>query len=99
MPLLFFSLGSMLPVWWQLQREPGHFGQASEWLLLDSFLNGQALLHLHAQARAAAPIRRVLLAAIDGECHELELLVTDVLLSGAGLHVRNQRLRAFLAEC
>ena len=69
----------LMPLWQQLLRHQGRFGQASEWLFFDNFLRSRTAQRL--QMAAGAPVPRVLLAAIAGECRELELLVAGVLLS------------------
>ena len=70
----------LMPLWQLLLRHQGHFGQASEWLFYDNFLRSRTAQRL--QLACAAPLPRVLLAAIAGECRELELLVAGVLMSG-----------------
>lgn len=70
----------LMPLWQQLLRHQGHFGQASEWLFYDNFLRSRTAQRL--QLACAAPVPRVLLSAIAGECRELELLVAGVLMSG-----------------
>ncbi|MGJ7547238.1 MerR family transcriptional regulator [Pseudomonas alloputida] len=74
-----------LPVWHDLAAGQGAFGQASEWLFLDQFLRGRVFsrLQLARQPRA----RNVLLAPLPGLCHELELLVTGLLLGGEDIGV------------
>ncbi|AZE57414.1 Transcriptional regulator, MerR family [Pseudomonas synxantha] len=76
----------MMPLWQQLLRHQGRFGQASEWLFFDNFLRARALRCL--QMAYASPAPSVLLAAIAGECRELELLVAGLLMSGDKLAVR-----------
>ncbi|KTC63291.1 MerR family transcriptional regulator [Pseudomonas fluorescens ABAC62] len=70
----------LMPLWQALLRHQGHFGQASEWLFFDNFLRLRTAQRLQMSAAAAGP--RILLAAIPGECRELELLVAGLLLSG-----------------
>ena len=70
----------LMPLWQQLLRHQGRFGQASEWLFFDNFLRSRTAQRL--QLACAAPVPRVLLSAIAGECRELELLVAGVLLAG-----------------
>ena len=77
LPVVFQDI--LMPLWQQLLQRQREFGQTSEWLFLDSFLRGRALQRLQL-ARSAAS-ERVLLAALPGQCHELELLVAGVLLS------------------
>ncbi|MGY2136826.1 MerR family transcriptional regulator [Pseudomonas reactans] len=70
----------LMPLWQALLRHQGRFGQASEWLFFDNFLRSRTAQRL--QMAAAAPLPRVLLAAVAGECRELELLVAGLLMSG-----------------
>lgn len=76
----------LMPLWSELLRHQGRFGQASEWLFFDAFLRMQVLQRLQL-ASAAAP-RRVLLAALPGECRKLELLVAGLLMARDGLAVK-----------
>ncbi|MGY2373861.1 MerR family transcriptional regulator [Pseudomonas sp. SDO524_S393] len=83
-PVVFQDV--LMPLWRQLLRHQGHFGQASEWLFFDSFLRARIAQRL--QIACASPAPRVLLAAIAGECRELELMVAGVLLATDGLAVK-----------
>ena len=76
----------LMPLWQQLLRHQGHFGQASEWLFYDNFLRSRTAQRL--QLACAASVPRVLLSAIAGECRELELLVAGVLISGEQYSVK-----------
>ncbi len=76
----------LMPLWQQLLRHQGHFGQASEWLFYDNFLRSRAAQRLQLACATALP--RVLLAAIAGECRELELLVAGVLMTSEQLAVK-----------
>lgn len=76
----------LMPLWSELSRHQGHFGQASEWLFFDEFLRAQALQQLRTARTPAAP--RVVLAAIPGECRKLELLVAGLLMGGDALAVQ-----------
>ena len=80
-PLAVVFQDILLPLWQQLLQRQREFGQTSEWLLLDSFLRGRALQRL--QLARSGGSERVLLSALPGQCHELELLVAGVLLSHA----------------
>ncbi|MDF0732796.1 MerR family transcriptional regulator [Pseudomonas entomophila] len=74
-----------LPVWQALGTDQAGFGQRSEWLFLDQFLRGQALLRLQ---RIREPKSwRVLVAPLAAEGAELELLVAGLLLGGDDLAV------------
>lgn len=76
----------LMPLWNELNRHQGRFGQASEWLFFDAFLRGHAAQRL--QHACAAPVLRVVLAAMPGECRQLELLVAALLISRDDLAVR-----------
>lgn len=67
-----------MPVWHDLRATQGGFGRISEWLFLDQFLRGKVLLRL--QLARGPWSQRVVLAPLSGQCHELELLVTGLLL-------------------
>ncbi|MGH6781926.1 MAG: MerR family transcriptional regulator [Sphingomonadaceae bacterium] len=79
-PLAVVFQDILIPLWQALLRHQGRFGQASEWLFFDNFLRSRTAQRL--QMAAAAPMPRVLLAAVAGECRELELLVAGLLMSG-----------------
>ncbi|AMN77108.1 MULTISPECIES: MerR family transcriptional regulator [Pseudomonas fluorescens group] len=79
-PLAVVFQDILMPLWQALLRHQGRFGQASEWLFFDNFLRSRTAQRL--QMAAAAPMPRVLLAAVAGECRELELLVAGLLMSG-----------------
>jgi DNA-binding transcriptional MerR regulator len=76
----------LMPLWQQLLRHQGLFGQTSGWLFFDGFLRSRTWKRLQTGCATAAP--RVLLAAIAGECRELELLVAGLLMSGDELAVK-----------
>lgn len=76
----------LMPLWQQLLRHQGHFGQASEWLFYDNFLRSRTAQRL--QLACATPVPRLMLSAIAGECRELELLVAGVLMSGEKYSVK-----------
>ena len=69
----------LLPLWQELMHQTG-FGQQSRWLLYDAFLRGRVLQRLQFGRRSAEGC--ILLAAVPGQCRELELLVTGLLLGG-----------------
>ncbi len=77
LPVVFQDV--LLPLWQQLLVRQEEFGHTSEWLFLDNFLRARVLQRLHL-ARAQAE-DRVLLAAVPGQCRELELLIAGLLLS------------------
>lgn len=85
-PLNVAFEGILMPLWSDLLRHQGHFGQASEWLFYDAFLRVQVLQRL--KAACASPLPRVLMAAIPGECRKLELLVAALLISRDDLAVK-----------
>lgn len=68
-----------MPVWEQARLRQEGFGLASEWAFLDHFLRGQVLKRLQYVQREAVD-NHVLLCGVPGQCHELELLVTAMLL-------------------
>ncbi|WP_420893026.1 MerR family transcriptional regulator [Pseudomonas orientalis] len=76
----------LMPLWNDLLRHQGRFGQASEWLFFDAFLRVQTFLRL--QVASASPAPRVLLSAMPGECRKLELLVAALLMSRQDLTVK-----------
>lgn len=76
----------LMPLWNELLRHQGRFGQASEWLFFDGFLRIHALQRLQVICTSSAP--RVLLAAMPGECRKLELLVAALLISREDLAVK-----------
>lgn len=76
----------LMPLWNELLRHQGCFGQASEWLFFDAFLRIHAFQRL--QAATLSPAPRVLLSAIPGECRKLELLVAALLMSSDDLVVK-----------
>ena len=79
-----------LPLWQRLLRVQDEFGRTSEWLLLDRFLRGRVQHRLQLQV-VAAPAQCVVLVALPELCHELQLLVTGLLLA------RNDRVVRVLA--
>ena len=76
----------LMPLWNDLLRHQGRFGQASEWLFYDAFLCVQTVLRLQVASASTAP--RVLLTAMPGESHRLELLVAALLMSREDLTVK-----------
>ena len=76
----------LMPLWHDLLRHQGRFGQASEWLFFDAFLRVQAWQRLNVGCASSAP--RVLLAAMPGECRKLELLVAALLIGRDDLAVK-----------
>jgi MerR family transcriptional regulator, light-induced transcriptional regulator len=77
-PLAVAFQDVLMPLWQQLRLRQHEFGCSSEWLFFDNFLRGRALQRLQL-ARGSNDVR-VVLAAIPGQCHELELLVCGLLL-------------------
>lgn len=71
----------LMPVWRAFTLQHDQYGQASEWLFLDSFLRARTLQRL--QLSSAAAERRVVLAGIPGQCRELELWVAALMMSTA----------------
>jgi len=74
-----------MPVWRTLRAGQGGFGRVSEGLFLDQFLRGRVLLRL--QLARGPWNRRVVLAPLSGQCHELELLVAGLLLGSEDVGV------------
>lgn len=85
-PLVVVFQDILMPLWQQLLRHQGSFGQASEWLFFDSFMRARTAQRLQMASPPSLP--RVLLAAIAGECRELELLVAGLLIAGEKLTVK-----------
>lgn len=79
LPVVFQDI--LMPLWQELLLRQDEFGQASEWLFLDTFLRARTLQRL--QMLRGQSEARVLLAALPGHCRELELLVAALLLSSA----------------
>ncbi|WP_339545703.1 MerR family transcriptional regulator [Pseudomonas sp. RA_35y_Pfl2_P32] len=75
-----------MPLWSQALQQKGLFGQTSEWVMLDAFLRSRVLQRL-IMLRGSQPVR-VAVAAIEGHCHELELLLAALFLSGGAVGVR-----------
>ncbi|WPP00712.1 MerR family transcriptional regulator [Pseudomonas sp. HR96] len=87
-PLVVVFQEIFMPVWVQLLAERERFGQLSEWLLLDGFLRGRTLQRLQLHNGLPAHLGRVLVAAVPGECRELELLVAGLMLVSGDIEVR-----------
>ncbi|WP_248731556.1 MerR family transcriptional regulator [Pseudomonas sp. MWU13-2517] len=85
-PLSVAFQNILMPLWEELSRHRSQFGQASEWLFYDAFLCAQVAQRLHLACTSPAP--RVVMAAIPGECRELELLVAALLISRDDLAVK-----------
>ncbi|PSS58764.1 MerR family transcriptional regulator [Pseudomonas sp. BBP2017] len=78
MSLVFEEI--LLPVWQQQLQQVG-FGKLSQWLFYDAFLRARVLLRLQMNPRSNTSENGcVLLAAMPGQCRELELLVTGLLI-------------------
>lgn len=93
LPVVFQDV--LLPVWQELLLSQDGFGQTSEWLFLDAFLRGRVLQRLQLARGQGA---RVVLSAIPGQCHELELLVAGVLLASSEIALSVLPLGQPLAE-
>jgi DNA-binding transcriptional MerR regulator len=76
----------LLPLWKQLLQQRETFGQTSEWLLLDGFLRAAILRRLSLLRGSVS--QPIVLAAIAGQCHELELLVAALLMGSAQVEIR-----------
>lgn len=77
LPVVFQDV--LLPLWQQLLLRQDEFGQTSEWLFLDSFLRARVLQRLQLGRSQGEGL--VLLAAVPGQCRELELMIAGLLLS------------------
>lgn len=77
-PLTVVFQDILMPLWQELLVHQDQFGQASEWLFLDSFLRARTLQRL--QMLRGATELKVVLAAIPGQCRELELWVAGLML-------------------
>lgn len=75
-----------LPVWRELLLHHDQFGQVSEWLFLDAFLRARASQRLQFSRGSAA--HTVILAAVPGECRELELWVAGLMLLNPDLDIQ-----------
>ncbi|WP_416770487.1 MerR family transcriptional regulator [Pseudomonas sp. RHF3.3-3] len=77
-PLTVVFQNILMPLWQELRAQCDAYGQTSEWLFLDSFLRGRVLQRLQSVRGGAG--ERIVLAALPGDCRELELLVAGLLL-------------------
>ena len=93
-PVVFQDV--LMPLWQQLLLRQEEFGRTSEWLFLDGFLRARVLQRLQIGRNQAE--ERVLLAAIPGQCRELELLVAGLLLSSPSVAVSVLAIGQPLAE-
>jgi DNA-binding transcriptional MerR regulator len=82
-PLAVVFQDVLMPLWQQLRLRQNEFGRSSEWLFFDGFLRARALQRLQL-ARGSSDVR-VVLAAMPGQCHELELLVCGLLLGDSAI--------------
>ncbi|MCU1748292.1 MerR family transcriptional regulator [Pseudomonas sp. 6D_7.1_Bac1] len=76
----------LMPLWAQLLQQHDLFGQASEWVMLDGFLRARVLQRL-VLMRGLQSIR-IVIAAIEGHCRELELLLAALYLGSSEVGVR-----------
>ena len=76
-----------MPLWQRLLNQQDEFGGTSEWLMLDSFLRGRVLQRLNMQGSATLS-QCVVLVAVPELCHELQLLVTALLLARGDRAIR-----------
>ncbi|MEA9978044.1 MULTISPECIES: MerR family transcriptional regulator [unclassified Pseudomonas] len=77
-PMIVVFQDIFMPLWQEFLLHQDQFGQASEWLFLDSFLRGRTLQRL--QMSRSSGETAVLVAALPGECRELELWVAGLML-------------------
>lgn len=78
-PLTVAFQDILIPLWQQLLQRHEGFGQTSEWLFLDGFLRSRVLQRL-LLVRVQQP-RRVIVAALNDQCRELDVLLTALFLS------------------
>ncbi|TWC59303.1 MerR family transcriptional regulator [Pseudomonas sp. SJZ080] len=78
-PLTVAFQDILIPLWQQLLQRHEGFGQTSEWLFLDGFLRSRVLQRL-LLVRVMQP-RRVIVAALNDQSRELEVLLTALFLS------------------
>lgn len=86
-PMVVVFQDVLMPVWQQLLLRQDAFGQTSEWLMLDSFLRARTLQRLQL-LRHQNQENIVLMAAVPGQCHELQVLVAALLLSSSDIAVQ-----------
>lgn len=84
-PLAVVFQDIFMPIWHELRTAQDTFGRASEWLFFDSFLRARALQRL--QLAREQQDATVLLAAIPGQCRELELLIAALMLGSSEVAV------------
>jgi DNA-binding transcriptional MerR regulator len=86
-PLIVVFQDILMPLWRELLVHQDQFGQASEWLFLDSFLRARTFQRLQLAGNVTG--QQIVLAAIPGQCRELELWVAGLLLGShdTGVHV------------
>lgn len=77
-PLTVVFQNILMPYWQTLRARRDEFGHTSEWLFFDSFLRGRVLQRL--QSVRGVACERIVVAALPGDCRELELLVAGLLL-------------------
>ncbi|MCX7080286.1 MAG: MerR family transcriptional regulator [Pseudomonas sp.] len=78
--------GILMPLWKQLLQHKEMFGQTSGWLFLDGFLRARVSQRM-VLLRGSQP-RRVLVTAMAGQSHELELLVAALFIGSMEVGVR-----------
>ncbi|WAH57907.1 MerR family transcriptional regulator [Pseudomonas silvicola] len=86
-PMVVVFQDILMPVWHELLVRQEAFGQTSEWLLLDNFLRARTLQRLQ-WVQGQAQDCTVLLAAVPGQCRELELLVAGLLMASDDIAVQ-----------
>ncbi|MGY4490563.1 MerR family transcriptional regulator [Pseudomonas sp. TE3610] len=86
-PVVVVFQDVLMPVWQQLLLRQDAFGQTSEWLMLDSFLRARTLQRLQL-LRNQNQENTVLMAAVPGQSHELELLVAALLMASSDIAVQ-----------
>lgn len=86
-PLVLAFEEIFMPIWEHSRLRVDSFGITSEWAFLDHFLRGKVLKRLQFVQRESIDTH-IVLSAVPGQCHELELLVATLLLSSERVWVQ-----------
>lgn len=86
-PLSVVFQDVFMPVWRAFLLRQNAPGGGAQWLMLDAFLRGRSQQRLYV-SRSDLAAHDVLVAAMPGQCRELELLVAALQLAGEGIAVR-----------
>ncbi|WP_165664315.1 MerR family transcriptional regulator [Metapseudomonas otitidis] len=85
-PLTVVFQDVLMPLWRDLLLRQDEYGVASEWAFFDAFLRGRVLQRLQLSPGDGEDC--VVVAPLQGECRELELLVAALLLSHGDCAIR-----------